>query len=124
MVEIEIETAQGEVEPWHVAEYGMERLDTQEVCGDTDNGFVLLFNWNRLGAGDHMVTALVDGLELGRAMVRVTTVGEGDQEEFLAGAMGGNVWRDGLPAPGAEYPVGVAAEQSELCHYGCTVMRG
>ena len=93
MVEIEIETAQGDF-AWHVAEYGMERLDTQDICGDTDNGFVLLFNWNRLGAGDHMVTALVDGLELGRAMVRVTTVGEGDQEEFLAGAMGECVAED------------------------------
>ena len=93
MVEIEIETAQGEVAPY-MAAYGMERLDTQEVCGDTDNGFVLLFNWNRLGAGDHMVTALVDGLELGRAQVRVTTVGEGAQEEFLAGAMGECVAED------------------------------
>ena len=27
----------------------------------------------------------------------------------------------GLPAPGAEYPVGVAAEQSELRDYGCAV---
>ena len=93
MVEIEIETAQGEVEPYR-AMYGMERLDTQAICGDTNNGFVLLFNWNRLGAGDHMVTALVDGLELGRAMVRVTTVGEGDQEEFLRGAMGECVAED------------------------------
>ena len=87
MVEIEIETAQGAVEPY-MAAYGMERLDTQETCGDTDNGFVLLFNWNRLGAGEHMVTALVDGMELGRATVRVTTVGEEDQQEFLRGAMG------------------------------------
>ena len=93
MVEIEIETAQGEVEPY-MAAYGMERLDTQDICGDTNNGFVLLFNWNRLGAGDHMVTALVDGLELGRAMVRVTTVGEGAQQEFLEGAMGECVAED------------------------------
>ena len=77
-----------------MAMYGMERLDTQAICGDTNNGFVLLFNWNRLSAGDHMVTALVDGLELGRAMVRVTTVGEGDQEEFLRGAMGECVAED------------------------------
>ncbi len=87
MVEIETETAQGEVEPY-LAAYGMERLDTLDICGDTDNGFVLLFNWNRLGDGNHMVTALVDGLELGRALVRVTTVGEGAQHEFLEGAMG------------------------------------
>ena len=87
MVEIEIETAQGEVQPY-MAAYGMERLDTQDICGDTNNGFVLLFNWNRLGAGEHTVTALVDGMELGRALVRVTTVGEGEQEEFLEGTMG------------------------------------
>ncbi len=98
MVEIEIETAQGEVAPY-MAAYGMERLDTQEICGDTNNGFVLLFNWNRLGAGDHLVTALVDGLELGRAMVRVTTVGEGAQEEFLDGAMGECV-AEGFPYMG------------------------
>ena len=66
----------------------MERLDTQDICGDTNNGFVLLFNWNRLGAGEHMVTALVDGMELGRAMVQGTTLGEGDQQEFLRGVEG------------------------------------
>ncbi len=87
MVEIEIETAQGEVAPY-LAAYGMERLDTQEICGDTNNGFVLLFNWNRLGAGEHMVTALVDGIALGRAMVQVTTVGDGAEEEFLRGVEG------------------------------------
>ena len=108
MVEIEIETAQGEVQPYRAA-YGMERLDTQDICGDTNNGFVLLFNWNRLGAGDHMVTALVDGLELGRAMVRVTTVGEGAQEEFLEGAMGECVAED-FPHQGQSASIGVAAE--------------
>ena len=98
MVEIEIETAQGEVTPY-LAEYGLERSDTLDTCGDTDNGFVLLFNWNRLGAGEHTVTALVDGLELGRATVQVTTVGEGDQEEFLQGAVGECVAGD-FPLPG------------------------
>ena len=87
MVEIEIETAQGEVAPY-LADYGMERLDTLDICGDTNNGFVLLVNWNSLGAGEHMVTALVDGIELGRATVRVTTVGEGAQQEFLRGVEG------------------------------------
>ena len=81
-VDIEIEPMGGEVEQY-VAAYGMERLDTQEVCGDADNGFVLLFNWNRLGAGAHSVTAFADGFVLGRARVQVTTLGEGDQQEFL-----------------------------------------
>ena len=35
--------------------YGTERLDTARVCGDTDNGFGLLFNWNLLGDGEHTV---------------------------------------------------------------------
>lgn len=39
--------------------YGSERLDTAytkdgtEICGDTDNGFGLLWNYNELGDGRH-----------------------------------------------------------------------
>ena len=98
MVEIEIETAQGEVQ-LVPALYGLERLDTLDTCGDTHNGFVLLVNWNLLGAGEHTLTALVDGLELGRARVRVTTLGEGDQQEFLRGVAGECVAED-FPQPG------------------------
>ena len=68
----------------HVAAYGTERRDTAEACGDTDNGFGLLFNWNLLDDGEHAVVAWVDGEELGRATVRVTTLGE----EFLRGVEG------------------------------------
>ena len=57
------------------AAYGTERLDTLGACGDTANGFGLLFNWNLLGEGEHEVVAFVDGEELGRATVRVTTLG-------------------------------------------------
>ena len=32
-----------------VAAYGTDRLDTLDACGDTDNGFGLLFDWNPLG---------------------------------------------------------------------------
>ena len=66
------------------AAYGTERLDTEPVCGDTDNGFGLLFNWNLLGDGEHTVVAWVDDVELGRATVRVTTLGH----EFLRGVEG------------------------------------
>ena len=72
------------------AAYGTERADTEytaegeALCGDTDNGFGLLFNWNLLGDGEHEVVAYVDGEELGRATVRVTTLGA----EFLRGAEG------------------------------------
>ena len=30
------------------AAYGTDRADTAGACGDADNGFGLLFNWNRL----------------------------------------------------------------------------
>ena len=77
------------------AGYGTERLDTEDVCGDTDNGFGLLFNWNLLGEGEHAVVAYVDGMELGRATVRVTTLGH----EFLRGVEGECVVED-FPMPG------------------------
>ena len=82
-VEIEIETESGETTQ-QIAAYGTARGDTEAVCGGADNGFGLLFNWNRLGDGVHTVSALVDGVELGRATVTVTTLGH----EFLRGAAG------------------------------------
>ena len=63
---------------------GRSGADTLDACGDTDNGFGLLFNWNLLGDGEHEVVAWVDGEELGRATVRVTTLGV----EFLRGVEG------------------------------------
>ena len=66
------------------AAYGTARLDTEAVCGDSDNGFGLLFNWNLLGDGEHEVVALVDGVELDRATVTVTTLGA----EFLRNVTG------------------------------------
>ena len=77
------------------AAYGTERLDTAGVCGDTDNGFGLLFNWNLLRDGEHAVVALVDGVELGRATVTVTTLGQ----EFLRDVTGTCVVED-FPMPG------------------------
>ena len=78
------------------AAYGTERTDTAGECGDTDNGFGLLFNWNLLSGGEHEVIAFVDGEELGRAMLSVTIPGmrqtpdsRGDTwTEFLRGATG------------------------------------
>ena len=58
------------------AGYPTTRPDTQGVCGDTDNGFSLLWNWNNLGPGTHTVRALLDGQEFANTTVRVTTFGE------------------------------------------------
>ena len=88
-VEIEITTETGAVAR-HMAAYGTERVDTQDACGDTNNGFGLLFNWNLLRDGEHEVIAYVDGEELGRATVQVTTLGA----EFLRGVEGECVVED------------------------------
>ena len=63
------------------AGYGTSREDTEGECHDSNNGFGLLFNWNRLGDGQHTVSARADGVEFGRATVTVTTFGQ----EFLEG---------------------------------------
>ena len=66
------------------AAYGTDRGDTQDRCGDADNGFGLLFNWNLLGDGTHTVQVLADGTEFARATVTVTTF----RETFLTGTNG------------------------------------
>ena len=55
----------------------------------------MLFNWNLLGEGEHEVVAVVDGEELGRATVRVTTLGA----EFLRDVEWECVVKD-FPMPG------------------------
>ena len=80
---IEIIFNGNETDKWQ-AGYGTRRTDTQGVCGDTNNGFGLLFNWNLLGDGSHTVRALADGVEFARATVTVTTLGQ----EFLRGISG------------------------------------
>ena len=74
--------------------YGTARLDTEDACGDVDNGFGLLFNWNLLGDGAHAVVAVVDGVELDRATITVTTLGE----EFPEGLEGEYIL-EGFPDP-------------------------
>ena len=95
-VEIEIRTESGDTKRY-VAGYGTERLDTEKECGDTDNGFGVLFNWNRLGNGRHRVVARVDGMMLGRSTVRVTMPDE--DEEMLTGVQGTCEATD-FPSPG------------------------
>ena len=95
-VTVEIEQEDGEVVELAAA-YGTERADTADVCGDTDNGFGLLFNWNLLDDGAHAVVVLVDGIELGRATVTVTTLGA----EFVEGLHGSSVVTD-FPRPGEQ----------------------
>ena len=70
--------------PWK-AGYGTTRTDTRGVCGDVDNGFSLLFNWNLLGDGVHTVKAYADGTLFASTQVKVTTLGQ----EFVRGIKSG-----------------------------------
>ena len=87
------------------AAYGTSREDTKDICGDIDNGFGLLFNWNLLGPGTHLVLARADGKLFGTAIVTVTTLGQ----EFLTGASGEFVVED---FPAEENDISLSWQQS------------
>jgi FtsP/CotA-like multicopper oxidase with cupredoxin domain len=77
------------------AAYRIVRGDTQSVCGDTNNGFLLQINWNTLSTGSHTVRVFDDGDEFARATFFVTTLGV----DFLQGAAGACTVPD-FPAAG------------------------
>ena len=62
--------------PRQFVPYGSERADTRGVCGDTDNGFGLLINYNNLGEGAHTMTLYVDGEAETTRTFTVVTQGE------------------------------------------------
>lgn len=76
------------------AAYGTTRNDTEGVCGDTDNGWGLLFAYSLLGAGQHTVVAYEDGVEFGRATFTVATM----DEPFVRGLSGSYII-PGFPKP-------------------------
>lgn len=55
--------------------YGMPRNDTQEVCNDSNNGFAILFNWNLLTSGRHVLRAFADTWQFAEVTFNVTTLG-------------------------------------------------
>jgi hypothetical protein len=63
------------------AGYGTSRGDTQGACGDSNNGFSLLINWNLFGDGVHTVRAFADGVQFASTTVTVVTFGS----QFLRG---------------------------------------
>ena len=100
-VEISIWPPHGGRASIETAAYGTDRADTaytkdgEKICGDTNNGFGLLFNWNRLEEEEYVVDVLVDGELLDRATVYLTNLGQ----EFLRGVSGRYVLED-FPYPG------------------------
>ena len=91
------------------AAYGTSRVDTLEECGDANNGFGLLFNWNLLGPGSHTVRALADDQEFAHATVTVTTLGA----EFLEG-VGGHKRLEDFPETGTD---SIVAWQASLQNF-------
>ncbi|MFZ1324738.1 MAG: PASTA domain-containing protein [Candidatus Contendobacter sp.] len=65
--------------PRMVAAHGTDRPDTAGVCGRTNTGFGLTYNWNRVGNSIHNLRAFADGVEFGNVNFAVTTL----EVEFL-----------------------------------------
>ena len=68
--------------------YPNERPDTEGACGDTNNGFVAIFNWGRLGDGTFTVIVSDNGVEFGRSTFSVVNLGVPRGKDFLPGASG------------------------------------
>lgn len=75
LIEIVVDGGSG----WKAA-YGTARGDTKGICGDSDNGFGLLYNMANLGTGEHTAVAFADGVEIGRSTFTVQRLSTG---EFL-----------------------------------------
>ena len=69
--------------------YGSSRGDTLDVCGDSDNGYVLLVNYNLLGEGQHTAVVYDGGVEFDWVEFTVVTPGV----EFLLGVSGAGTIR-------------------------------
>ena len=62
--------------------YGSDRADTEKVCGDRDNGFGLVMNWNLFRASlFHHISVFADGVEFASTEFLVGSLGE----EFFRG---------------------------------------
>ena len=83
------------------AAYGAERPDSLDTCGDTNNGFAAVINWNNHGDGDHSLKLLADGQELTQAQVTVTTFGQ----EYLRDASATTTTVTDFPAAGLSTPL-------------------
>ncbi|MCE2486822.1 MAG: hypothetical protein J4F42_15010 [Desulfurellaceae bacterium] len=76
--------------------YGVERPDTEPRCGDTDNGFVAIYNWALLGDDEHTAVAYDNGVEFARSTFSVATAGV----EYLTNAPDTCVTVNDFPSTG------------------------
>ena len=70
-LKVEFSDTDGVIETMTVLQ-GSERLDTESVCGDTDNGFSATYNWNRLGSGERTARLIRNGEEVDSSTFVVT----------------------------------------------------
>lgn len=80
------------------AAYGTSRGDTEGICGDSDNGFGLLYNMALLGSGVHEASLFADGQLIATNTFTVTKLSTG---EFLRDAEADVVVKN-FPTPGKE----------------------
>ena len=80
---VEFSDADGVIETMTVLQ-GTERLDTESVCGDVNNGFSATYNWNRLGPGERTARLIRNGEEVDSSTFMVTAF----DTEFVTGAEG------------------------------------
>ncbi len=92
------------------AAYGTSRGDTESVCGDSDNGFGLLWNFELYEPGTHEAVAFADGVEIGRKTFTTTRINSG---EFLRDAAG-NASLNGFPEAGREVSLKVGSIRAKL----------
>ena len=64
------------------AAYGTSRADTEGVCGDSDNGFGLLYNFALMGTGSQTVKLLVDGEEVAERAFNTVELSKGTYVKF------------------------------------------
>lgn len=83
--------------------YGNERGDTQMSCGDTNNGFVSIYNWAILSSGEYTAQAYDNGVAFGAEhSFRVTKAGRDNDpaRSYLREVEALPVTVPNFPAPG------------------------
>lgn len=74
--------------------YGTSRTDTFAVCGDTNNGYGMVYAWGLLGHGTHRMKTYIDHLEVSDVEFQV----DGLSSPFIRGLTGEYVLDD-FPTP-------------------------
>ena len=82
-LEVEFSDAEGVILTQTVLQ-GTERIDTEGVCGDIDNGFSSPFNWGRLGPGERTARLIRNGEEVASSTFMVAAF----DRDFLPDAEG------------------------------------